>query len=122
VEKVQTLAEFLGTIDPRCPEVLPAPSSSHKLTAKEFARGVLNTTEYRESLLRRVLLDELPPAVELWLLNTAHGKPVERVEVTDVPQDLDDLSIEQLEERALRTLEFVRRHRQEDNPADSSIH
>lgn len=116
---MKSLAEHLGTLDPRTPDA-PRPTPTHYTSAKAFAQDVLNSQEYRDHLYRLLLLDELPPAVECLLYHYAYGKPVERVEVTETPVDLDDLSIEQLEARALQTLEFVRRHRKQEE--SGSVH
>lgn len=83
-----------------------------KLTVKDFCKGVLNSQEYRESLMRRVILDELPPAVECMLWDRAWGKTVEKVEVKDTTGQLEELTIEQLETRALYLVGVAQRMRQ----------
>lgn len=85
-----------------------------KLTVKDFCRGVLNSQEYRESLYRRVLLDELPPAVECMMWDRAWGKVVDKVEFKDTTDTLANLTVEQLETRALYLVEVARRMRESD--------
>jgi hypothetical protein len=50
------------------------------LAAEEFAREVLYSQEYRDSIWRRIKADTLPPAVETMLHYYAAGKPTDRVE------------------------------------------
>ena len=92
------------------------------MSAKTFAKAILATSEYRASLFRRIALDELSPAVECLIYHYAYGKPVEHVAVTDVPLTFDDLSFDELEERACRTLEFIRQCRRPDSDSTDSVH
>lgn len=108
MEKFPSLADFLGVQDPVRPDLPAAAPPSRRLSAKDFALGILNSDEYRASIMRRVLLDELPPQIESLLYHYAHGKPVERVEVKDTTDPLEELSVEQLEERARRLLDVAR--------------
>lgn len=98
---MKSLADVLGVQDPLDKE-MPVAEPETPRTAQEFARALLDTRQYRESFLRRVLTDELPPQVESWLLNTAYGKPVERVEMATTTKtlSLDDLTLEQIQQRA----------------------
>lgn len=91
-----------------------------KLTVKDFCRGVLNSTEYRESLYRRVLLDELPPAVECMMWDRAWGKTVEKVEIKDTTAPLEALTVEELEARALYLVGVARRLRDSDTDTDTT--
>jgi hypothetical protein len=77
LEKLQTLAEFLGT-----DQALNLPTELPQLTVKDFCRGVLESREYRQSVLQRVTLGNLPPAVECRMYDYAYGKPPDRVEHT----------------------------------------
>jgi len=100
IKQPQTLAEFLGTLDPTKPLAGQNPEPPcEDLTAKDFSKKVLQSQTYRDSLLRRIMLDELPPALECKLYDYAYGKPVERVEVRELPADYSDLTDEQLKER-----------------------
>lgn len=47
---------------------------------KEFAEKILASKEYRASLYRRILCDELPAQIESLLYYYAAGKPTERFE------------------------------------------
>jgi len=104
----QSLAEFLGLIDPLLPPEHQNPVPPPKMTAKALSKGILQSRTYYESILRRILLDTLPSAVELRLHDYAHGKPVEQIEVRELPADLSDLTSEQLKERARQVSERIR--------------
>lgn len=78
---MKSLADVLGVPNPVRPDE-PLDQIADPSSAEEFCREILNSREYRESVMRRIVVDELPQAVELWMLNTAHGKPIERVEHT----------------------------------------
>jgi hypothetical protein len=89
-----TLAEVLGIHE--ADEQVTIEERPKKLQAKSFCRDLLASPEYRASLLRRIILDELPPAVECKLMDYAWGKPVERVAITHEQEDLRALTEEQL--------------------------
>jgi hypothetical protein len=77
----QSLADFLAVPDPVDKErpVTTEPPAAD-LDPRDFAQGILNSQQYRESLMRRILMDELPPAVEVLLYHYAHGKPPDKVQ------------------------------------------
>jgi hypothetical protein len=82
---MKSLADILGVPDPQQPDAPVVPFELDLLSpdaAQTFSIEVLNSAQYRESLLRRILMDELPAAVECKLMDYAWGKPVERVEHT----------------------------------------
>jgi hypothetical protein len=108
----QSAAQLLGVQDPTDPTapVSPAP----KLTAKQFCRALLATPQYRESLLRRILMDDLPPAVECKLWEYAYGKPVDRIEHTGK----DGHPIETITE--VRRV-IIRSHIPEDEPVVKEV-
>lgn len=105
--KVQSLAEYLGTVDPAKPEVPVKPFKVPK-TGEEFARAIVCSEDYRRSLKNMIFLGILPPAVHSWLLCTAFGKPIDRLEVKDTTDPIDTLTAEQCEERAMHLLELAR--------------
>ena len=81
----QSLADFLAVPDVAVKPEERKPVATifdEAMTAKEFAEGILNSVQYRESILRRVLMDELPPQVEALLWAHAHGVPAKKVEMT----------------------------------------
>lgn len=80
--KVETLGEFLGLQPEQPVEEVPRPSLFDTLTIKDFCKGVLASREYRQSILDRITLGSLPPAVECRMYDYAYGKPPERVEHT----------------------------------------
>lgn len=99
---MKSLAEALGTVDPAQPEA-PAPSItplSTKFTARDFCRAIINSPEYRLSLTQRIILGELPPAVECMIWDRASGKVVERMEFEDKTKRLEDNPREVLEQKA----------------------
>lgn len=112
-ESGQSLAEFLGVLDPGKPPEEQNPVPPPKMTAKQLSRGILQSQTYRESILRRVLLDTLPPAVEIRFHDYAHGKPIERVELEDKTVRLDDAPSEKLEARLLKLLDRTRQLKRE---------
>lgn len=87
---MKSLADVLGVPDATNPDaVARAASVTAPLveqvdadTIKDFCISVLSSKEYRDSLQRRILLDELPSAIESLLYHYAIGKPVERHELT----------------------------------------
>src|SRR6185295_14883674 len=96
----KSLADVLGVPDPREPEhVTQVTAKNFKLTAKAFCKEVLDSRQYRESLMRRIITDSLPPAVEQLLYYYGHGKPVDRIEVKETGADLSELTPAQLEQR-----------------------
>ena len=117
VDKPQSLADLLGVQDPQQPDFPVAPSP--KMTAKAFCKDIINTVQYRESLLRRIVMDTLPSAVECMLWDRAHGKTVEKVEVKDTSAPLERLTSEELLKRAefLATLAEQLRQAQAAEPA-----
>lgn len=99
---MRSLAEHLG-ISEKPDEVAPDEPSDEELlscSVRDFARGILRSRDYRRSILYRVRLGELPPAVEVLLYHYAEGKPVEKLEVRDTT-DLTHATTEELEQRAL---------------------
>jgi hypothetical protein len=81
----RSLADFLAVPDVEVKlEDRKAVESTfdEEMSAKEFALGILNSRQYRESILRRVLTDDLPPQMEVLLWNHAHGVPAKKVELT----------------------------------------
>lgn len=130
---IRSLADFLGTTstakDAAAPESLAQatdPVDYDKLTAAEFCKAILTSPEYRQSIVHRITLGTLPPAVECRFYDYAYGKPVEKVEVKDTTDDSDDLTAEQLEERAAHLMELARELRDinaddDDDAGDSRL-
>lgn len=111
----KSLAESLGVTDFAAQDEHSGVADGPllKVTVKTFCKGVLNSPEYRNSLLRRIMLDELPPAVECMLWDRAEGKVVNHLEVKDTTNTLEAMTVEQLEDRALFLAEVARRLRSE---------
>ena len=132
---MKSLADYLGVADQKESDSSDSPAASApastptKLTVKSFAREVLNSREYRQSILNRVLLGDLPPAVECLLYHYAYGKPVERLEVEDTTPTVDNMSPEQCEQRALFLAGLARKMREQQeedehptSPDTRSVH
>jgi hypothetical protein len=70
--------------------------------AQRFARQVVESESYRETVKTRAKNGTLAPAVEQMLWYYAYGKPSEHINMTVTPgtEDLAGMSIEQLQERA----------------------
>lgn len=70
--------------------------------AQRFARQLVESQDYKDSIDRRIRSDSLPPAVECMLWHYAFGKPIEQVNVTVQPgqEDLSTLSVDELLRRA----------------------
>lgn len=114
----RNLAEALGIKNPAAEGPQPDPLPVGELNARDLARYVLNSTQYRESLLRRILFDELPPAIEAKLMDYAWGRPTERLEINDSRNSLENLTTDQLEQKALFLATLVR---QLKRPADTRM-
>ena len=75
-------------------------------TAQAFSMLILESKEYRQSLLRRILEDRLPPAVETKLMDYGWGKPKEtvehRVKITRVVREIVDPSFDEDSEAPVR--------------------
>lgn len=126
-----TLAEYLGVVDPVLPKeqqivTTPAPSIT-KLTVKSFCQDIIQSREYRESILRRVIMDQLPQAIETMLWNRAYGPVVEKVEVKDTSDQLEDMTAEQLEERARKLADValhlrLSEHSAQEDEKNEAVH
>lgn len=82
--------------------------------AQRFARDLLESKDYRDSVKTRVRLGTLPPAIEAMLWHYAYGKPIEQIAMTVTPgqEDLSNLSLEQLQERAAMIAHAVQEARE----------
>ena len=130
-EQPKTLADLLGVENPQEPDYHPAAVEAHA-TAKTYAIEILNSPEYRASLMRRIVIDELPSAVECKLWDYAYGRPVERVQVQDLTPQIDDETMDQLKSRVEYLFRLTHTQRMnevptslsddEDDVEDPSIH
>ena len=77
----RNLADQLGVKDPEGPPG-PDPVDLPDLTGAQFCKAVVDSRQYRESIVRRILFGDLPPAVECRILDQAWGAPPKRVELT----------------------------------------
>lgn len=125
----KTLAELLAVDDPRTNEPMPQPYAEPR-SAKEFARQCLGSPEYRASIFRRILTDELSPQMECRLWDYAWGKPLERMQIEDKSTNLEDAPVELLEQRMKFLLSIIKTKRMndvqveepDDGPSTDSIH
>lgn len=122
---METLADFLGAGDQDNKKNSNTSPRSSKLSRREYARELLNSPQYRQSVLDRLTLGELPPALEILLHYYAYGKPTEHVEVRDTTTRLEDLTPEQLDERAMLLAKRARQLREQQRPVEEeavSVH
>lgn len=115
---MKSLADVLGLNTPSS-ATTEASTTPRKLTAKAFSKAILESADYAASIQRRILADTLPPAVEVKLYEYAYGKPVDKVEVRDKTNPLEELTMEQLETRAMKLAALVAKLRGE---AAQSVH
>lgn len=86
--------------------------------AREAARRILDSPEYKASIMRRIGNDTLPPAVEVMLWNYRYGKPKENVSVSfEEVEALAGATDEQLESRVHGLLQMVREVREAQKKA-----
>ena len=110
----QSLADFLGVPDPRAGSASVEPETLIDVVDPvEFCRGVLRSREFRQYILNGMVLGEIPPAIICRVMDHAWGKPVERVEITDKSDDVDEMDARQCEAEAMRLLELARQLREE---------
>jgi hypothetical protein len=80
-----TLAELLGTPDPR-PEPEQPQDDFQSLAeigdAEKFCKAIVATREFRQYIMHGIALGDLPPAVVTRILDHAWGKPPDKLEVT----------------------------------------
>lgn len=69
---------------------------------RDFALRILESPEYLESIMRRMLSDTLPPLIESQLQHYAWGKPIEKTMAVDIDpaDDLTTLTDDALAQRA----------------------
>lgn len=107
LNKLQTLADFLGVDRPE-PATADEDVAPVKLTIKQLCRGILESREYKRSILQRVALGTLPPAVELRLYDYAHGKPLDRVELVDKRNPYQGLPASEIAEHLQKLADLAR--------------
>ncbi len=118
-----SLAEYLGAEYPAS-TAIAAPeefTAALDLDAKDFCKALLNTKQYRQSLMDRITLGTLASAVECRLWDYAAGKPTEKVEVKNTTSPFEGLTMEALEDRAAFLLNLIRELKQ-SRDEDVSIH
>jgi hypothetical protein len=79
LKTTQSLADALKLVVPEGQDYRTV-DTSLEFSVEEFCRCVLQSREYRQSVLDRVRNNALPSAVECKMYDYAYGKPVERVE------------------------------------------
>lgn len=128
---MKTLFESLGFDNDEMPESSLSENSLTDISGEDFCKRIVNSPEYRISLLSRIANGRLAPAVECRILEHAWGKVTDKLEVKQTSNDLEHLSAEKLEERALYLANLARNLRRndtnemnDDEPTDSesSIH
>lgn len=77
--------------------------------AKEFARRIVDSEEYRQLCVVRLFEGTLPPAVEVLLLHYRYGKPADTTHLTMDPGPADALEGMTRAELAARARELAAR-------------
>lgn len=114
MDKLQSLAEYLGVVDPAPSSVASSFSSTtidvlvDVTDPVKFCQKIVESREFRQYVVNGITLGDIAPAIMGRILDHAWGKPVERVEVRDTTHRLEDLTAEQLEARAMRLAEMAR--------------
>ncbi len=80
MEKLQTLADYLGTADEIA--VYDGPRLEDITDSKTFALAVLNSHEFRSYIVNSLVLGTIPPAILTRMMDYAWGKAPERIEHT----------------------------------------
>lgn len=75
--------------------------------AQRFARQIVESESYRETVQQRASKGTLPPAMEALLWYYAYGKPLEQVQISVTQEDLSALSLGELQERARKLAETL---------------
>lgn len=119
---MKSLAEHLG-IEPLLPKDEPEQHRDEafnaEMTDRDFCRGILMSKTYRESIQRRILIDDLPSAVELMLYDRAFGTRKDQLEVTKKESPVSDWSDDDLVQRELMLVREMQRRRREAEPGES---
>ena len=91
---MKSLYDALGL--PESSPVTPKPSMQDVLldeiadmSGEEFCKGIINSREYKLSVIERVIAKTLPPAVECRLLDHAFGKPPTKLEHTGTIENIE---------------------------------
>lgn len=116
MERIQSLAEYLGIEQAAVPGG-GVPHLEDIADAKEFARAVLASREFRSYIVNALTFGELPPAITCRLMDHAWGKPTQRIDIDERSLHLEDLTPEVLEgklERVQRMLRLVQAARVND--------
>jgi hypothetical protein len=103
-EEMRQRAEAQGAQPSVVSEPEPDPET---LSAKDFAKKILNSKEYRQSIRDRIQLHSLPPGIETLFYHYAFGKPVDKLEVNDTTVSLDNVSLDSLKERVSFLLSVI---------------
>ena len=78
----------------------PGSPNRNTIMGRDFARDLLASEEYQESLKRRIVNGTLSPLIEILLYHYAYGKPKDTLEIQRGPVDLSHLSNDELASRA----------------------
>lgn len=120
--KTQSLADALGIQHPREKPVVDD-NAPAKMSAEEFCKTLLNSSEFRVYILNGLVFNNLPPQILVRIMDQGWGKPVARIEVKDTTH-VDDMLPQQLEHRAMALAKIARHTAKErKKPTDEgSVH
>lgn len=94
---------------------------THEL--RTWARQMLTSSKYRAALETSLIARTCPPAIESLLYYYAYGKPVENVNlnVTQGQEDLSQLSIPELADRAQAIQDALREAQDLENAISATV-
>lgn len=103
-----------------------------RLSARKFARALLESDEFKAYILNGIVLNDLPPVILCRLMDYGWGKPVERIEVKNKTDRFDRLPVSEIQdqikasaERALFLASLLNKMSDEspsEPSGDTSIH
>ena len=112
---MKSLFESLNLADLTTPDAEPDPLLV--LTGKAFSKAVLESVQFREYVVRGLLLRDIPPAVLCRLMDHGWGKPPDRIEHTLDDRSLENMTPERVREKlvhAQRLLQLLEAAQTED--------
>lgn len=109
---MKSLYDSLHLVDPKKPDVKPTPVPA-SFSVKTFSLDIVRSVEFRQYIINGLTLGDLPAAVVCKIIDHA-------TELGELPTaKFDGMTVDQLEERAIRTLEVLRQLRRTNDVADS---
>lgn len=123
---MESLAESLGLHIDRDNKDRPLTADSLEgLPFDEICRRILQSPEYRYSILARVQTGSLPPAVEIRLIDAAYGKAPDKLKI-ETKKPVAECSDEELADELESYVDEMRRRKAKvhaiDIPTSNTTH